>query len=84
MDVFLTILDVFLPVSGCKNASIGCIYDSNSLYDCIIDRGFYTLTNIHHIFLPVVKKPCTRGDFCIISTFALCYLSYIRLEKDKI
>ncbi len=25
MGVFLTILDVFLPVIGCKNASVGCI-----------------------------------------------------------
>ena len=47
MDVFLTILDVFLPVIGCKNASVGCIYDSKFFYDCIIGRGLYTLTNKH-------------------------------------
>ena len=29
--------------SGCKDASVGCIYGSNSLYDCIIGRGLYTL-----------------------------------------
>ncbi len=29
MAVFLTIFDVYLPVSGCKNASVGCIYGSN-------------------------------------------------------
>jgi len=61
MDVFLTILDVFLPVSGCKNASIGCIYGSNSLYDCIIGRGLYALTNIHpDVFLPVLKILCSQ------------------------
>ncbi len=60
MDVFLTILDVFLPVIGCKNASVGCIYGSKFVYDCIIGRGLYTLTNIHpDVFLPVVKMPCT-------------------------
>ncbi len=32
--------------NGCKNASVGCIYGSNYLYDCIIGRCFYTLTNI--------------------------------------
>ena len=62
MDVFLTILDVFLPVSGCKNVSVGCIYGSNSLYDCIIGRGLYTLTNINpDVFLPVVKMPFTHS-----------------------
>ncbi len=56
MNVFLTILDIFLPVSGCKNASAGCIYGSNSLYDCINGRGLYTLKNINpDVFLPVVK-----------------------------
>ena len=61
MDVFLTILDVFLPVSGCKNASVECTIGSNSLYDCIIGRGLYTLKNIHpDVFLPVVKMPCTH------------------------
>ena len=60
MDVFLTIFDVFLPVSGGKNANGGCIYSSSSLYDCIIGRGLYTLTKIHpDVFLPVVKMPCT-------------------------
>ncbi len=45
---------------GCKNASVGCIYGSTFLYDCIIGRGLYTLTNIHpDVFLPVVKMPCT-------------------------
>ncbi len=53
----------FLPDSGCKNASVGCIYGSNSLYDCIIGRGLYTLTNIHqNVFLPVVKMPCTLEE----------------------
>ena len=61
MDVFSTILDVFLPVSGCKNASVGRIFGSNSLYDCIIGRGLYTLKNMHpDVFLPVVKMPCIR------------------------
>ncbi len=61
MDVFLTILDVFLPVSGWKNVSVRCIYVSNSLYDCIIGRGLYTLTNTHvDVFLTVVKMPCTH------------------------
>ncbi len=59
--MFLTILDVFLPVNGCKNASVGCFYGNNSLYDCIIGRGLYTLTNMHpYVFLQVVKMPCTR------------------------
>ncbi len=63
-DVFLTILDVFLPGSGCKNVSVGCICGSNSLYVCIIGRGLYTLTNIHpDLFMPVVKMPCTL-TFC--------------------
>ena len=75
MDVFLTILDVFLPVSGCKNASVGCIYGSNSLYDCIIGRGLYTLTNIHpDVFLPVVKMPCTL----INNPFLLPYKTAIK------
>ncbi len=62
MDVFLTIyLDVFLPVSGFKNISVGFINGSNSLYDCIIGRSLYTLTNIHSdVFLPVVKMPCAN------------------------
>ena len=65
MDVFLTILNVFLPVSGCKNASAGWNYGSNSLYDCIIGRGLYTLTNLHpDKFLPVVKMPCTLLHAC--------------------
>ncbi len=54
MDVFLTILDVLLQVSG-------CIFGSNSLYECIISRGYYTITNIHPgVFLPAVKMPCTQ------------------------
>ncbi len=62
MDVFLKILDVFLTVSGCKNASVGCNYGSNSLYDCIIGRSLYTLTNTYpDEFLPVVKMPCTQN-----------------------
>ena len=77
MAVFLVILKnpcVNLAVNGCiidnigcifasesKNASVGCIYGSHSLYDCIIGRGLYTLTNIHpDVFLPVVKMPCTH------------------------
>ncbi len=36
----LTILDVFLPVSGCKINSVEYIYGSNSLNDCIIGRGY--------------------------------------------
>ena len=40
-------IGLFLPDSGCKNASVGCIYGSEFLYDCIIGRGLYTLTNIH-------------------------------------
>ena len=74
--MFLTILDVFLLVSGCKNVSVGCIYGSNSMYDCIIGRGLYTLTNIHQdVFLPVVKMPCTpsltfqEGMVCFILNF---------------
>ena len=56
MDVLLTILDVLLPVNGCINASVGCIYGRHSLYDCIIGRGLYTLTNIHpDVYLPVVS-----------------------------
>ncbi len=48
-------------VSGCKIASVGCIYGSNSLHDCIIGRGLYTLTNIRpDVFLSVVKMPCTH------------------------
>ena len=67
MDVFLTILDVFLPVIGCKNASVGCIYGSEFLYDCIIGRGLYILTNIHpDVFLPVVKMPCTHKNTCYL------------------
>ena len=62
MEVFLTILDVFLPVSGFKNASVGCIYGSDSLYDCIISKGLYILTNIlPDVFLPIVKIPCTHS-----------------------
>ncbi len=46
--------------SGYK-MSVGCVYGSNSLYDCIIGRGLYTLTNIHpDVFLSVVKMPCTN------------------------
>ena len=61
MNVFLTILDVFLLVIGCKNDSIRCIYGRNSLHDCIIGRVLYTLTNLHpDVFLPVVKMPCTQ------------------------
>ena len=41
--VFLTILDVFLPVdkkSGCKNASVGCIYGSNSCMTVLLAEMF--------------------------------------------
>ena len=71
MEVFLTILDVFLPVIGCKNASVGCIYGSNYLYVCIIGRGLHTLTNIHpDVFMPVVKMPTSRwGCFTTYSSF---------------
>ncbi len=31
------------------------------MYDCIIGRGLYNLTNIHQdVFLPVVIMPCTQ------------------------
>ena len=64
MDVLLTILDVLLPVNGCINASVGCIYGRHSLYDCIIGRGLYTLTNIHpDVYLPVVKMLCTHTKY---------------------
>ena len=55
MDVFLTILDVFLPVIGGKNASVGCIYGSTFLHDCIIGRGLYTLTIIYvDVFMAII------------------------------
>ncbi len=87
MDVFLTKLDVFLPVSGCKNVSIGCIYDSNSLYDCIIGRGLYTLTNIHPVvFLLVVKMPCTQYFYYnfVPSGMKLARSSSIQLPSGSI
>ena len=60
LDVFVTENSILLSNIGCKNASVGCI-GSDFLYDCIIDRGFYTLTNIHlDVFLPVVKMPCIQ------------------------
>jgi len=76
IHVLLTILDVFLPVSGCKNTSVGCIYGSNSLYACIIGRGVYTLTNIHpDVFLPVVKMPCTHYTASITTIFICAFLA---------
>ncbi len=46
-------VDVIMPV-------FVCIFGSISLYDCIIGRGLYLLTNIHsYVFLPVVKMPRT-------------------------
>ena len=73
MDVFL---NIFLPVSGCKNDGVGCIYGSNSLYD----RSLYTLTNKNpDVFLPVVKIPCTH--FKVIVKFLLNI--YLLLNKRK-
>ncbi len=74
MDVLLTILDVLLPVNGCINASVGCIYGRHSLYDCIIGRGLYTLTNIHpDVYLPVVKMLCTPVELILILKKFTCY-----------
>ncbi len=42
---FLNVLGSLIrsELSGCRDASDVCISGSNSLYDCIIGRGLYTL-----------------------------------------
>ena len=48
MDVFLTILDVFLSVSGCKNASVGCIYIAVILCIAVLLAKVYTLWQLKY------------------------------------
>ncbi len=58
MDVFLTILDVFLPVdkkNGCKNESVGCIYYSKF-------PNLHPTKHFWQIYIHCIYAGCKNGN----------------------